>query len=235
MCPAVDRQPRNLHTLTLSNHLPRSWTSIVSVMQVMYCSICPTLIFSLINPFTAVLPTSALPFTFELRQNSSLPSLVQSISSVGFNPTNQSLDRWPVHLPIRFPIPNNPSAYLIIPSYTRPEPLRSIDDVLNALSSMAHHLSTGRPDEVMNSIKLRVGGIEWSLTNERTFDITREAAFVILGAVADVQTDYGVASLTNVLFQRNGFLPGSFNFTIETDQAPVIPSQEAESLSSEMF
>ena len=87
----------------------------------------------------------------------------------------------------------------------------------------------------MNSITLRVGGIKWSLTNERTFDITREAAFIILGAVADVQTDYGVASLTSVLFQQNGFIPGRFNFTIETDQAPVIPSQEAESLSSVMF
>ena len=86
----------------------------------------------------------------------------------------------------------------------------------------------------MDSITLRVGGIKWSLTNERTFSITREAAFVILGAVADVQTDYGVASLTNVLFQQNGVIPGSFNLTIETDQAPVIPSQEAKSLSSEM-
>lgn len=58
-------------------------------------------------------------------------------------------------------------------------------------------------------------------------NITREAAFVILGAVADVQTDYGVASLTNVLFQHKGFFLGSFNFTIETDQPPIIPNQEA--------
>lgn len=79
----------------------------------------------------------------------------------------------------------------------------------------------------MNSIVLRVRGIKWSLTNERTMDITREAALVILGAVADVQTDYGVASLTNVLFQQNGFFLGSFNFTIETDQSPIIPIQEA--------
>ena len=79
----------------------------------------------------------------------------------------------------------------------------------------------------MNSIVLRVRGIKWSLTNERTMDITREAALVILGAVADVQTDYGVASLTNVLFQQNGFFLGSFNFTIETDRSPIIPIQEA--------
>ena len=63
-------------------------------------------------------------------------------------------------------------------------------------------------------------------------DITREAALVMLGAVADVQTDYGIASLTNVLFQQNGFFLGSFNFTIETDQPPVLPNQEAKSLSS---
>ncbi len=79
----------------------------------------------------------------------------------------------------------------------------------------------------MDSIVLQVGEIEWSLTNERTFDITREAALIILGAVADIQADYGVASLTNVLFQQDGFFLGSFNFTIETDQAPVIPTQQA--------
>lgn len=65
-------------------------------------------------------------------------------------------------------------------------------------------------------------------------DITREAAFVILGAVADVQTDYGIASLTNVLFQQNRFLLGSFNFTIETDQPPIVPNQEVKPLSSVM-
>ena len=63
-------------------------------------------------------------------------------------------------------------------------------------------------------------------------DITREAAFIILGAVADVQTEYGVASLTNVLFQQHGFFLGSFNFTIETDQPPIIPNQEASYFSS---
>ena len=97
---------------------------------------------------------------------------------------------------------------------------------------MAHYLSKGRPDEILNSITLEVAGIKWSLTNERTMDITREAAFVILGAVADVQTEYGVASLTNVLFQQHGLFLGSFNFTIETNQPPIIPNQEAAYISS---
>ena len=92
---------------------------------------------------------------------------------------------------------------------------------------MAHYLSKEDPDQIMNSIAIQVGEIKWSLANERTFDITREAAFLILGAVADVQATYGVASLTNVLFQQNGFFLGSFNFTIETDQASVIPTQQA--------
>ena len=196
-------------------------------MQVMHRSTGLTLIFSLINPFIAALTISALPLTFGLAQNHSLPSLLQTISNVDRNSTSRSLDKWPVHLPIRFPIPNNPSSYLIIPSYVRPEPVLSIDRILNALSSMAHYLSKEDPDQIINSIALRVGEIVWSLTNERTFDITREAAFVILGAVADIQADYGVASLTNVLFQQNGFFLGSFNFTIETDQAPAIPIQQA--------
>ena len=188
---------------------------------------CLTLIFSLINPFIAALPTSVLPFTFELPQNQSLASLVQTISSGGHNSSNQSIDKWPVHLPFRFPIPNNPSSYLIIPSYVRPEPLPSIDEILNALSSMAHYLSKEDPDQIINSITLQVGDIKWSLANERTFDIRRDAAFVILGAVADIEADYGVASLTNVLFQQNGFFLGSFNFTIGTLQPPAIPTQEA--------
>lgn len=196
-------------------------------MQVMHRSTCLTLIFSLINPFIAALPTSALPLPFELPQNYSLPSLVQTISKVDRDSSNQSIDKWPVHLPIRFPIPNNPSSYLMIPSYVRPEPLPSIDEILNALTSMAHYLSKEDPDQIMNSIAIQVGEIKWSLANERTFDITREAAFLILGAVADVQATYGVASLTNVLFQQNGFFLGSFNFTIETDQASVIPTQQA--------
>ena len=83
------------------------------------------------------------------------------------------------------------------------------------------------PDQITNSISLQVGQIKWSLKNQRTFDITRDAALIILGAVADIETDYGVASLTNVLFQQNGFFLGSFNFTIETDQPPVKPTQEA--------
>ena len=65
-------------------------------------------------------------------------------------------------------------------------------------------------------------------------DITREAAFVILGAMANVQTEYGVASLTNVLFQQNGIFLGSFNFTIKTDQPPIVPKQEVKPLSSVM-
>ena len=196
-------------------------------MQVMHRPTWLILIFSLIDPFIAALPTSTLPLTFELPQNYSLPSIVQTISKVDRNSSNQSIDKWPVHLPIRFPIPNNPSSYLIISSYARPEPLRSIDEILNAISSMAYYLSKEDPDPIMNSIALQVGGIEWSLTNERTFDITREAAFLILGAMADIQADYGVANLTNALFQHNGFILGSFNFTIGTDQAPVIPIQQA--------
>ena len=195
-------------------------------MQVMHRSTCLTLIFSLINPFIAALPTSALPRTFELSQNYSLAFLVQNISKVDRNSSNQSVDKWPVHLPVRFPIPHNPSSYLVIPSYV-PEPLSSIDETLNALASMAHYLSKQDPDQVINSIALDVEGIRWSLENERTFDITRDAAFIILGAVADVEADYGVASLTNVLFQQNGFFLGSFNFTIGTDQPPTIPTQEA--------
>ena len=192
----------------------------------MHRSTCLTLICSLINPFNAALPTSALPVTFELSQSYNLPSLAQNISKVDRNSSNQSIDKWPVHLPIRFPIPNNPSSYLIIPSYV-PKPLSSVDDILNALASMAHYLSMQDPDQIINSIVLEVDGIRWSLENERTFDITRDAAFIILGAVADVEADYGVASLTNVLFQQNGFFLGSFNFTIETDQPPTIPTQEA--------
>ena len=195
-------------------------------MQVMHRSTCLTLIFSLINPLIAALLTSASPLTFELSQNYSLAFLVQNISKVDRNSNNQSIDKWPVHLPIRFPIPNNPGSYLVIPSYV-PEPLSSIDETLNALASMAHYLSKQDPDQVINSIALEVEGIRWSLENERTFDITRDAAFIILGAVADVEADYGVASLTNVLFQQNGFFLGSFNFTVGTDQPPTIPTQEA--------
>ena len=83
------------------------------------------------------------------------------------------------------------------------------------------------PDQIINSIALQVKGKSWSLKNERTFDITREAALIILGAMADIEADYGVASLTNVLFQQNGFFLGSFNFTIGTDKPPTIPTQEA--------
>ncbi|KAK0512080.1 hypothetical protein JMJ35_005208 [Cladonia borealis] len=92
---------------------------------------------------------------------------------------------------------------------------------------MAHYLSKEDPDQIINSIALQVEGIRWSLKNERTFDIMRDAAFVMLGAVADIEANYGVASLTNVLFQQNGFFLGSFNFTIERDQPPTIPTQEA--------
>ena len=192
----------------------------------MHRSTCLTLIFSLIYPFNAALPTSALHVTFELSQSYNLPSLAQNISKVDRNSSNQSIDNWPVHLPIRFPIPNNPSSYLIIPSYV-PKPLSSVDNILNALASMAHYLSMQDPDQIINSIVLEVEGIRWSLENERTFDITRDAAFIILGAVADVEADFGVASLTNVLFQQNGFFLGSFNFTIEKDQPLTIPTQEA--------
>ncbi len=193
----------------------------------MHPSTCSTLIFSLIAPFIDVLPTSALPLTFELPQNYSLPTLVQTIPGVDLNSTNPSLDNWPIHLPLRFPIPNNPSSYLIVPSYTRPEPLPSEDEILNATSSMAQYLSKEKPGQIMNSLALRVRGLRWSLTNERPFDITRETALIILGAVADIEMDYGFASLTNVLFQQNGFVLGSFNFTIETGQASVTPTQDA--------
>ena len=193
----------------------------------MHPSTCSTLIIPFIAPFIAALPISALPLTFELRQNYSLPSLVQTIPNVDLNSTNPSLDNWPVHLPLRFPIPNNPSCYLIVPSYIRPEPLPSEDEILNALSSMAQNLTKGKPDQIMNSIALQVGMSKWSLTNERPFDITRETALIVLGAVADIEREYGVASLTNVLFQQYGFFLGSFNFTIATDQASVTPIQDA--------
>ena len=192
----------------------------------MHRSTCLTLIFSLITPFIAALPMSALPLAFELSQNYSLPSLVPNIFKVDRNTSNQSINKWPERLPIRFPIPNNPSSYLIIPSYV-PKPLSSIDETVNALASMAHYLSLQGPDQIINSIALQVKGISWSLKNERTFDITREAALIILGAVADIEADYGVASLTNVLFQQNGIFLGSFNFSIGADKPPNIPTQEA--------
>ena len=171
-------------------------------------------IYVLIAPFIAILPTSAFPSKFELPVNHRLSYLILNTTNVHVNATDTRAAHWPVRLPFRWPVPDNPSTFLIIPSYTIPEPPPNEDEILQGLMTMAHHLGQGQPRDITNDFTLQASGVSWTLRNERTFDIRRETALVILAAIFDIEVDYGCASLTNVLYQERGFILGSFNLSI---------------------
>ncbi|KAL2049791.1 hypothetical protein ABVK25_009886 [Lepraria finkii] len=171
----------------------------------------------------AALPaTPSTPLTFGLSQSHISHSLLlNNASDINLNATNPPLTAWPVRLPFRYRLPGHDSSYFTISSYTIPQPQPSSDLVLSTIITMVQKLDRdGEPGDTFASIRLRAAapvGVTWEFEHERPFAIDRRTALVVLNAVANLEIEYGVASLWKVLFQQDGFVYGSFNLTIATD------------------
>ena len=171
----------------------------------------------------AALPaTPSTPLTFGLSQNHISHSLLlNDTSDVNLNTTIPHLTAWPVRLPFRYRLSGHDSSYFTISSYTIPQPQPSSDLVLSTIITMVQKLDRdGEPGDTFASIRLRAAApvdVTWEFERERPFAIDRQTAIVVLNAVANLEIEYGVASLRKVIFQQDGFVWGSFNLTISTD------------------
>ena len=149
--------------------------------------------------------------------------LTSNDTNIHLNTTASQQTTWPVHLPFRYPIPYYDSGYLIIPSYTTPQRPPKTDDVLAALIAMIQKLSRdGQPGDTFTSIRLRDPLATWEFSRERPFVIERQTAVVVLNAAKNLEIEFGLASLKNVLFQHKGIVIGSFDLNISTSSLSAL-------------
>lgn len=172
--------------------------------------------------------TPLTPLTSHLsqpRHSQLLP--LEVTSSTQLNTTTSHITIWPTRLPFRYAFPDHKSTYFILSSYMIPEPQPSSELVLSTMITMVQRFHRdGEPGDTFTSIQLQAAtpaNVTWKFERERPYSIDRQTAVLVLNAVANMEVEYGVANLKNVLFQQNGRFYGTFNLTAESSPEAMPP------------
>ncbi|KAL2044717.1 hypothetical protein N7G274_002491 [Stereocaulon virgatum] len=213
--PFIQRHPIKSPSITSEQAVMRLLLFLLCIPALLY--LCAALPPTPLTPLASLLPQP---------RNSQLRPL-EVTSSTQFNTTTSHITTWPTHLPFRYALPGHKSTYFIVSSYMIPEPQFSSEVVLSTIISMVQRFNRGgEPGDTFTSIKLQEAtpaNVTWNFERERPYFIDRQTAVIVLNAVANMEVEYGVANLKNVLFQQNGRFYGTFNLTAESSPEAMLP------------